>query len=479
MLLHEILNVGEANKVALIYKGQMISYSELRDNVNALRNYLYLNGVRQGDRVGLFYKNSPEFIYSYFAVISLGAVIVPFNIMLTPRELEYMVNDASINLIVTMQKLDIDTKQVVIPEVSDIFSTNAEVPHIDIDENDESTIIYTSGTTGLPKGAVLTHKNLVANTNSVYEEISINNADNFLTVLPCFHSFAWTVTVAAPLSRGATLTIMEMFNPGEALRNIAEYKVTVVAGVPAMFNFYYMAGTKQMFESVRIFICGGASLTTKLFNGFKEKFGLTIMEGYGLSEASPVVTFNPLEKSKPGSIGTPLNGVEVKIVNANGDETAVNEVGELLVRGENVMKGYLNMPEVTEKTIVNGWLHTGDLAYKDEDDYIFIADRLKDMIIVSGLNVYSKEVEDQIAMHPDVAEVAVVGLSDEKRGEVVCAYIVLKEGKILDKKSVQAFLRENLASYKIPKNIYFVDKLPKNALGKVLKQELKKVLINI
>lgn len=473
MLLHEILNAGENDKVALIYKGQKITYKELRKNINSLRSYLYSNGVKQGDRIGLFYKNSPEFIYSYFAVISLGAVIVPFNIMLTPRELEYMINDADISLVITMQKLDINTKQLVIPETPDIFTAKTEIPNININENAESTIIYTSGTTGTPKGAVLTHKNLVANTISVCEEITITDKDNFLTVLPCFHSFAWTVTVSAPLSRGGTITIMEIFNPGEALRNIAEYKVTVVAGVPAMFNFYYMAGTKEMFDSVRIFICGGASLPSKLFYGFKEKFGLTIMEGYGLSEASPVVTFNPLDKSKPGSIGTPLNGVEVKIVKHDGNETDINEVGELLVRGDNVMKGYLNMPEVNAKTIVDNWLHTGDLAYKDDEGYIFIADRLKDMIIVSGLNVYSKEVEDQIAMHPDVAEVAVVGASDEKRGEVVCAYIVLKEGKELDKKTIQAFLRENLASYKIPKNVYFIEKLPKNALGKVLKHELK------
>jgi len=481
MLVHDMLKIGKDERTAIIYKDSEIKYKELRAHVKSFRNYLWEQGVKKGDKVGLFYKNSAEFIYSYIAIVSLGAVVVPFNIMLTPRELVYMANDSGMKLIVTMQKLDMDIKQIVVP---DLYNTlfveyeNIESPAVEVDEDDECVIIYTSGTTGNPKGAVLTHKNLSENCKSVCEVINLTEDERSLAVLPMFHSFAWTTMVLSEICVGATICIMEMFVPGDALRNIAEHQLTFVCGVPAMYNFYLAAGTKELFSSVKYFVCGGAPLPIEVLNKFESKFGIRIMEGYGLSEASPVVCFNPLGKGKPGSVGLPINRVEVKIANAQDEELPIGEIGEILVRGTNVMKGYLNMPEVTEKTIVNGWLHTGDLGFKDSDGYVYIVDRLKDMIIVSGLNVYSKEIEEEIYKHPDVVEAAVIGAPDEKRGEVVCAFVVLKEGKELNRKEFLGFLKEKLASYKIPRHIYQVDVLPKNSTGKIAKNELRKKYVN-
>jgi len=481
MLVHDMIKVGKDEKTAIIYKDKEISYKNLRENVNIFRNYLYEKGVKKGDKVGLFYKNSAEFIYGYIAIASLGGVVVPFNIMLKPRELEYMANDSAMKLVVTMQKLEIDIEQVIVPEVYELMCNDYKdrnAPVIDVAEDDECVIIYTSGTTGNPKGAVLTHRNLSANCESVREVINLREDERSLAVLPMFHSFAWTTMVLVELYVGATVCIMEMFVPGDALRNIAENKLTFVCGVPAMYNFYLAAGSKEMFSTVRYFVCGGAPLPVEVLNKFESKFGIRIMEGYGLSEASPVVCFNPIGKGKPGSVGLPIPRVEVKIVNDKGEELPVSEIGEIVVRGENVMKGYLNMPEVTEKTIVDGWLHTGDLGFKDNDGYVYIVDRLKDMIIVSGLNVYSKEIEEEIYKHPDVVEAAVIGVPDEKRGEAVCAFVVLQEGKELVRKEFLGFLKERLASYKIPRHVYQVDVLPKNSTGKIAKNELRNKFTN-
>lgn len=477
MLVHDMINSAKDSKVAIIYKNKEFTYKEIRENVAAFRNYLYEKGIKKNDKVGLFYKNSIEFVYGYISIVSLGAVVVPFNIMLTPRELAYMAKDSKMKFVITMQKLDIDVEQMVVPEVYDVVYNEYKeknAPKVDVDEADECAIIYTSGTTGNPKGAVLTHKNLSENCQSVCDVINLNENDRSLAVLPMFHSFAWTTMVLSELYKGATISIMEMFVPGDALRNIAENKLTFVCGVPAMYNFYLAAGTKEMFSSVKYFVCGGAPLPVEVLNKFESKFGIRIMEGYGLSEASPVVCFNPVGKGKPGSVGLPIPRVEVKIGNAKDEELPTGEIGEILVRGTNVMKGYLNMPEVTSKTIINGWLHTGDLGFKDNDGYVYIVDRLKDMIIVSGLNVYSKEIEEEIYKHPDVVEAAVIGIPDEKRGEVVCAFVVLQKDKELNRKEFLGFLKKNLASYKIPRHVYQIDVLPKNSTGKIAKNELRK-----
>lgn len=483
MLVYDLLKVGNPNDIALRYKGQNITYERLNQIVEIFKDYFYSLGIRENQNVGLFYKNSPEFIYSYFAIASLGAVVVPFNLLLTPRELTYIVSDAKIKHIITMKELELtgDVTQIVLPNVMESLEGLKldKAPVVDKKEEDECVIIYTSGTTGTPKGAMLTNKNLVSNADSSAEFLKIIRNDNALCVLPMFHSFAWTVAVLAQLVRGGCITILETFMPKEAIKTIIEQNISLVHGVPAMYNFYLQIGTKEEFNSVRLFLSGGAALPVEVLNQFEEKIGKVILEGYGLSEASPVVSINPLDKIKPGSIGKALPKVEIKIANEKNEEAPRGEIGELIVKGPNVMKGYLNLEKATSEAIIDGWLHTGDLAYMDDEGYVFIVDRLKDMIIVGGLNVYSREVEEIIYKHKTIRECAVIGLPDKTAGEKVCTFIVLKEGMQYDKKEFMDFLRENLASYKVPKVVYVLDILPKNATGKIAKKELREKYLEI
>jgi len=480
MLVHELITKGDPQATALIYKNQKITYQQLQKTVKLIQGYFYARGIRAGDNVGLFCKNSPEFIYSYFAITGLGAVVVPLNYMLAPREIAYIVKDARIKTMVTMQHIELPMQitQLVLPEfipsLESMTYDETPVPS-DLDEERESVIIYTSGTTGYPKGAVLSHNNLISNAGAIAEVLMINEKDNMLCVLPMFHSFAWTVTILAPLLHGASITIVESFMPKEVISTIFEQNVTVVCGVPSMYNFYITLGNADVFDTVRLFVSGGAPLPGEILNQFNTKIGKPIMEGYGLSEASPAAVMNPLGRGKAGSIGKPLPGIEVKIADADNKRLPPGEVGELIIKGPNVMKGYYNMPEATKKAVVDGWLHTGDLAYEDEDGYFYIVDRLKDLVIVGGLNVYPREVEEVIYKYPGIREAAVIGIPDEVRGEDLCAFISLQEGAAYDKKALLAFLQTNLANYKVPREVTILETLPKNATGKIMKRELKEM----
>jgi len=477
-LLHLLFTEDRSSSIALKYKNQKVSYSQLQDQVVLFREYFYDQGIGQGENVGLFCHNSPEFIYAYLAIVSLGAVVVPINNMLTPREVSFIIEDAGIKNLVTKQFMELPQKvnQLVlsdfIPTLQNL-TVRQSLANLAFNGEKECVIIYTSGTTGYPKGAVLSFNNLISNAGAIGQVLQLNNSDNSLCVLPMFHSFAWTVTVVASLLKGACVTIMAAFLPKDVITTIREQGVTVVCGVPSMFNYYASLGTPEDFAGVRLFVSGGASLPVEVMNQFHQKIGKPIMEGYGLSEASPVVTMNPLERGKIGSIGVAIPGVEIKIVDADGNTLPPGEIGELITRGSNVMKGYFNLPEETKKTIIEKWLHTGDLAYADEEGYYFIVDRLKDIIIVGGLNIYPREIEEVIYQYPGIREAAVIGEKDPVRGEIVRAYIVLQEGAEFDGKSFKNFLQKNLAHYKIPKKIIQLTELPKNATGKILKKELK------
>lgn len=477
MFLHEMFENIPAEYVALKSNEKSISYGELRENIGKFRSYFEGLGVTKGDYVGLYYKNSPEFIYVYFAIVSMGAVIVPFNRMLTGSEAEYIAKDSKIKLIVTMNKLDMDSKykQLILPEVmEDIMNTTiTEKKKIEVSRDDVTTVIYTSGTTGQPKGAMLTHENLVSNTESAIKHFGVVKEDKFLCVLPMFHSFAWTVCVLTPLRMGASIVILENFMPKDAIRTIFEEEITIVAGVPTMYFYLLTLGDKDAYKHVKYFISGGASLPVDTLEAFRKKFDITIYEGYGLSEASPIVSINPLGRIKPGSIGLPIPNVQVKVVDAEGQEQPIGIKGELLVKGPNVMKGYKNLPEITEKTIRNNWLHTGDVAFIDQDGFIFIVDRIKDIVIVNGLNVYPREIEEAIYQYDDILEASVIGVPDQKRGEVTVAYIVVKEPENFNMKEFKDYLKKNLASYKLPKKIDVLDTLPKNSTGKIMKRTLR------
>lgn len=485
MLVHELIFQGHPEN--LVFNGkQQITYRQLQENVELYRNFLYQHGVQPGDNIGLLSKNSPEFVYSYMAITSLGAVVVPLNFQLVAREIAYIVQDAKMKVLVTMDQVALATElvnygyeqpvtQLIIPEFSPALGAMELTPAPvvgDMDEDDVCAIIYTSGTTGNPKGAMLSHRNLVSDAAAFTEKLPIAGNDQALCVLPMYHCFSWTCAVLGSLLNGAAIYILEAFNPRETISVIRDAAITIVYAVPAMYNFLAIQATPADFAGVKYFISGGASLPEKVAERFYEKANKTIVEGYGLSEASPVVCLNPLEKTKKCSIGQPLPGMEARVISDSGQDMPVGEVGELIVRGPNVMKGYFNLPEDTARALRDGWLYTGDLAYRDKEGYFFIVDRLKDMIIISGENIYPREIEELLYAHPTVSEAAVVGVPDKVRGQAACAYVVLKEGHSFDKKSLREYLQANLAAYKVPKEFKQLEALPKNGTGKILKRQL-------
>lgn len=477
-------------KIAFNYKGDNISYGELDRKVLAYAAYLKSVGLNAGDKVVLSCLNSPEFIYSYFGTVRNGAVIVPINLMLTMEEIVYIVKDSEAKYMiihpVILQKAKLTPEVlekalgVTVIVLGDELNRVLETVSADgfsefSDESALSTFLYTSGTTGKQKAAMLTHKNLVFNSEQCYIGLHSRPDDIYMCVLPMFHVFAFTACVLMPLWSGATVTILESFQPKEVIDVLLNGDISIFMGVPAMYVVLLEAGKKNIsFPKLRMAVSGGAALPVEIYRQARDIMKLPIIEGYGLTEASPAVSFNPPDGiQKEGSIGLPLPYQECKIVDEQDQELPAGEVGELAVRGENVMMGYYNQPEASEAALLNGWLHTGDLAKKDEDGYLYIVDRKKDMIIVAGLNVYPREVEEVIYQFPKVKEAAVIGVDDKLRGEFVKAYIVLKEGEACNSKELFHFLREKLAAYKLPRHIEFIGSLPKNASGKIMKRLLK------
>ncbi|MHC1760638.1 MAG: AMP-binding protein [Negativicutes bacterium] len=488
MLVHQLISCGKRSNVAF-HTSDTIKYDQLQNEFVAYRNYFYAQGIRIGENVGLFSRNSAEFVYCYMALSSLGAVVVPLNFQLTAREIAYIVKDAQMKYLVSMEALDIHAEllqhdysveitQLLIPEFAEIFASRffGVAPSLgsSIDENAPCVIIYTSGTTGNPKGAILTHKNLISNVRSFGAALPPgSSSDNILCVLPMYHSFAWTCAVLYPLSLGASVTILEAFSPKETIAAIKEKNVSIVFGVPPIYNYLTRMGSPDDLSSVNTFVSGGAALPQKVAELFQQKYGTPILEGYGLSEASPVVALNPLSKTKFCSIGRPLPDVNVRIVNAKGETLSPGEIGELVVQGTNVMQGYFNLPLETSRALRNDWLHTGDIAYQDIEGYLFIVDRLKDMIIINGENVYPREIEELLYSFPGVVEVAVIGVPDPLRGEAVRAYVAMEDGNLFDRKAIRDFLQPLLAGYKLPRDIIRVDALPKNKTGKIMKRLLR------
>ncbi|MBE3581882.1 MAG: long-chain fatty acid--CoA ligase [Thermoanaerobacteraceae bacterium] len=480
---------GREQEAALIYQGRVITYGELDRRVNSYTGYLQSLGLAPGERVALCAPNSPQFVYSYLGASQAGAVVVSLNLMLTLEEIGYILRDSGAGTLIlhpavlerlqgrevpSPQDLGINRLIVLNEETCRAIAASPDPAAVPVRSSEVCTYLYTSGTTGRPKGAMLTHDNLVANVLALEEVSHFGPEHNFLCVLPMFHSFSWTVNVLLPLYLGARVTVKESFQPKDIFRTLVEEDITIFCGVPAMFTVLWRMGDKGRFKALRYGISGGAPLPPEVQRGFEEKFSCPLVEGYGLSEASPVVALNPLYGlRKPGSIGLPLPGVEVKVVDDNDNEVPRGEVGELVVRGANVMQGYHNLPEETAGTLRGGWLHTGDLARQDEDGYLYVVDRKKDVIILSGFNVYPREIEDVLLTHPAVQDAAVIGVGDPLKGETIKAFIVLREGAEVRPHQLQEFLKERLAVYKIPRQWEFVEELPKNATGKVLKKLLR------
>lgn len=478
-------------KPALIFEGNSLTYKQLNELANRVANGLKGLGIKRGERVALFLPNIPEFVTSYLGILKIGAVAVSLSAMLKKDEVRFILSDCEAVAIITTEALreqvpDEDLaylKHIVIAEgnatrsislESLIASASTDAEAVAMEPSEPAAILYTSGTTGFPKGATLSHGNVVSNMHSVKHCCGMRAEDRLLLYLPLFHCFGQNFILNSGLNACATIVLQRRFLPEETLRVASCDRVTMFFGVPTVFaKLLEMQLDECDLSSVRYYFSAAAKLSVDIVKQWQEHYGAIIHEGYGLTETSPFACYNHYLKYKAGSVGMPIDNVEMKVVNEAGEEVALGEIGEIVVRGPNVMSGYWNRPDETTKVLSKGWFRTGDLGRMDEDGYFYLVDRLKDMINVSGFKVYPAEVERIIASHPAVAESAVYGVPDKLKGEIVRANVRLKPNQVLTEAEMMAFCSKVLAAYKVPQAISFVDSLPKNATGKVLKRVLR------
>jgi long-chain acyl-CoA synthetase len=466
-----------------------LSHAALDDASARTASLLRERGVRAGDRVGLMLPNVPHFAIAYYGVLRAGAAVVPMNVLLKRREVEFLLADSGAKLLLAWHGFaeeaqlgaadaEVECMIVAPAEFGELLAGVAPLP--DIAERrpaDTAVILYTSGTTGAPKGAELTHANLGRNAEVATRLFDLDADSMTLGSLPLFHSFGQTCALNASVLAGAGVTLLPRFDPDRALEIVERDEVSVFMGVPTMYNALLNHPDRARFDvsSLRLCVSGGASLPMELLHAFEREFGCKILEGYGLSETSPIASFNhPDRERKPGSIGTPIKGVEMKLLDSAGDDVPLGEVGEIVIRGHNVMKGYWRKPEATAEAIsAEGWFHSGDLARMDEDGYFFIVDRKKDLIIRGGYNVYPREIEEVLFSHPGVREAAVVGVPHDELGEEVGAAVALQPDADVTEDELRDFVKGQIAAYKYPRLVWFVDELPKTATGKILKREIE------
>jgi long-chain acyl-CoA synthetase len=467
-----------------------LSYSMLDEGSARVAGLLKSKGLEPGDRVGLMIPNVPYFPAIYFGILRAGGIVVPMNVLLKKREVGFYLEDPGAKLLFAWGDFaeaaeagaaDAGAEAILVKPGEFEKLLGEQEADRDMAEktgDDTAVILYTSGTTGKPKGAELTHSNLSKNSKGVSEKLGeMSEDDVLLGALPLFHSFGQTCTMNSAVSVGATVTMLPRFDPDKALQIIQRDRVTLFQGVPTMYNAMLHSDSCESADcsTLRICMSGGAAMPAELMRSFEEKFGCIILEGYGLSETSPVASFNhPDKERKPGSIGTPIEGVEMQVWDDDGNELPQGEVGEIVIRGHNIMKGYWNRPEANEEAITGeGWFRTGDMATVDEDGYFFIVDRKKDLIIRGGYNVYPREIEEVLYEHPAIQEAAVVGVPHDELGEEVGAAVVLKDGESLEADELKSYVKEQVAAYKYPRKVWFVDELPKGPTGKILKREIE------
>jgi long-chain acyl-CoA synthetase len=489
-------------KPAVIVGESVLSYEVLHGHVQRFAGALKRLGVKRGQHVALMLPNVPQFTIAYFAAHYIGAPVVPLNVLLTADEVAYHLTDSDAVALIAWEGFAeaakagfdrvSDCKHLVIARQSPSDITAPQGAHnftallatsepvlepVATQADDTAVLLYTSGTTGKPKGAELTHFNMYWNADYVANYLSPMGKDSVvLTVLPLFHSYGQTCMQNATLLGGGTVVLLPRFEPTAALELMQKYKVNVFAGVPTMY-FALLNHPEVDKYDVQLKHCtaGGSAMPVEVMRAFDAKYGVNILEGYGLSETSPVASFNVLEKpKKPGSIGLPLRGVEFKLVDDEGNTiTQPNVPGEICIKGPNVMKGYYKRPETTAEAIKDGWFATGDIAHRDEDGYYFIVDRKKDMIIRGGFNVYPREIEEVLYAHPAIGEAAVIGVKHESHGEEVKAVVAFKPGHEESVDGLILYCKEHLAAYKYPRIIEVRETLPKTATGKILKRELR------
>lgn len=495
MNLANIIDGHPADRVALISGGRETTYGELRDEVARVRGGMRVLGVGHGDRVALLCGNDHYFVVLYLATLGLGAVTVPLNPSSPARELERELRTVGAKIVVVAPPAASAWSQMDRPAVAGIehvveiekgtvagaTSTFADltgadpVSVSDVGQSDVAVLIFTSGTAGAPRAAMLTHGNLRSNLDQSASTDGIRSDDVVFAVLPLFHIFGLNVVIGHGLLRGATLILEDRFDPQAALATIRERGVTIVPGAPPMWLAFSAmeSAPADSFASVRLALTGAAKMPEEAMHTLRQRFGLTLLEGYGLTEASPIVTSSAGMEVKIGSVGKVLDGIQVRLVDENGDDALRGDAGEVWVKGPNVFPGYLDEPEATARVLTaDGWLRTGDIAVVDDDGYLYLVDRAKDLIIVSGFNVYPAEVEDVLLEHPAVAECGVVGVPHPHSGEAVKAFVVLRTGSSASAAELEEWCVDRLARYKCPASIVFVGELPRNVSGKLLRRSL-------
>jgi long-chain acyl-CoA synthetase len=485
-----------AEKTLIRFYDEDVTYRDMDERSTRIAAGLYRLGVRKGDRVCILMDNSPEFYYAYFGIIRLGAIAGPVNCWWQTKEIQYLLNDSgAVALFVdAVYQGHLDKMKGQTPALKHIIKRGAEgavlsyeailaekiaAPDEPIDLEDVSTIVYTSGTTGNPKGVLLTHRNILANSWQAGKLANISENDVVMCFLPLFHVNGLVITGTSPIYAGAQIILRKGFSASEFWECVARYRVSIFSGVPTIYQILLNTPGSENVDvsSLRYGVCGAAPMPVETINQFEKMFKMIIIEGYGLTEGTAGAIANPIDGvRKIGSIGIPFADTEIKLFDENDKEVPQGDIGEICIRGANVMKGYFNKPEETAQTLRGGWLHTGDMAYKDEDNYLYIVDRKKEMIIRGGENIYPKELEAIMFTHPKVMEVAVIGAPDEIYGGEVMACVVLKPGETMTIEEFREWCKENMASYKVPKYVEFRESLPKNILGKVLKKELRNVL---
>jgi long-chain acyl-CoA synthetase len=481
---------SERGEWLAVRQGELaLTYAELARRAGQAAALLRFAGVEPGGRVALMLPNVLAFPVLFYGSLAAGAAVVPMNPLLKSREVAYYLGDSGASVIFAWEPMAdeaakgaADTGAQVIrvaqPDAQTLLADQKPLADwAERNDDDDAVILYTSGTTGVPKGAELTHANLYKNAEvTTTTLLTAGQGDVIMGCLPLFHVFGLTCGMNASVISGSTLTLLPRFDAAAALEMIAREKVTIFEGVPTMYSALLHSPARASVDvsSLRLCVSGGAALPVQVLREFEEAFGCPILEGYGLSETSPVASFNHPDKvRKPGSIGTPIAGVEMRAVDDAGADVPQGEVGEIAIRGHNVMKGYWRKPDATAAAIPDGWFRTGDLARIDEDGYFFIVDRKKELIIRGGYNVYPREIEEALHEHPAVAEVAVVGIPHDSLGEEVGAAVALKPGATATPDELKAFTKSRVAAYKYPRHVWLVDQLPKGPTGKILRREVK------
>jgi long-chain acyl-CoA synthetase len=464
---------------------RQFNYRDFEATVERVAGMLVARGIGKGDVVSLLLPNSVEYIIAYFACWQIGALAGPVNGHLKAQEIEYVVSNSKAKLMLVNSEFLEKVEKIRVPTV--VFDSERQVEHGFKKENksqltpeDEAIIIYTSGTTGKPKGCLLTHGNVIANARQISQWLGFNEKDRLLTVMPLFHMNAVSVTTMSALYAGGSTVVSPKFSASRFWQIISDYQITSFGSVATMLSMLlstYPDGVPEGLKTdqLRFAMCGSAPVPAEILRRFEETFKCLVIEGYGLSESTCRSTFNPPdERRRPGSCGLPI-GNEMRVVDEEDRDVADGELGEIVLRGENILKGYFKNEAATETAFRNGWFHTGDIGYRDADGFYFIVDRKSDMIIRGGENIYPREIDEVLYQHPQIAAAAVIGLPDELYGEEVAAVVVLKSGANTSEQEVIEFCKARLADYKCPKTVRFVEEIPKGPTGKLLKRELARM----